>query len=88
MLLDVRLPDIDGLLALETIRQKLPDLPVVIFTSYDNPTYVARSSALGASDYVLKGSSRDQILTAIKRAAAGEPAAEETDAASISKANW
>jgi DNA-binding NarL/FixJ family response regulator len=43
-----------------------------MLSTYDNPTYIARSVALGASDYVLKGSSRTQLLSAIRRAATGE----------------
>ena len=78
LLLDVRLPDTDGLIALETIREKLPDLPVVIFTSYDNPTYVARSVALGAADFVLKGAPRDQLIAAIARAASGQSPTENS----------
>lgn len=72
LLLDVRMPEVDGIMALESIRQKLPDLPVVIFTSYDNPTYVARSVALGAVDFVLKGSPRDELIAAIAQAAEGK----------------
>lgn len=69
ILMDVRMETIDGLAALDNLRREYPDLPVVMFSSYDNPTYIARSVALGASDYVLKGDSRDQIISAIHRAA-------------------
>lgn len=69
VLMDVRMPEVDGIMALESMRQQLPELPVVIFTSYDNPTYVARSVALGAVDFVLKGAPRDELITAIAHAA-------------------
>jgi DNA-binding NarL/FixJ family response regulator len=72
LLLDIRMPEVDGIAALEAIRRKSPDTRVVILSTYDNPTYVARSVALGASDYVLKGSSRDELIAAIRRAASGE----------------
>jgi DNA-binding NarL/FixJ family response regulator len=78
LLLDVRMPEMDGLVALEQIRQKLPTLPVVMFSSYDNPTYVARSVAAGAVDFVLKGSPRDQLISAISRAATGQAPAEDS----------
>lgn len=71
VLLDIRMPETDGLDALEKIRDKSPDTRVVILSTYDNPTYVARSVALGATDYVLKGSSRDEIVNAVTSAAAG-----------------
>lgn len=74
VLLDIRMPDGDGLTALGRIKLDKPDLPVLILSTFDNPTYVARAVALGASGYVLKGSTRDQLLTAIRSAAAGESA--------------
>lgn len=72
VLLDIRMPDGDGLATLEKLRAKVPDTAVVMLSTYDNPTYVARSVALGASDYVLKGSSREDLLTTLQAAAAGE----------------
>jgi DNA-binding NarL/FixJ family response regulator len=75
VLLDIRMPDSDGLDALEKIREKSPDTRVVMLSTYDNPTYVARSVALGATDYVLKGSTRDEIVTAVTSAATGVPPA-------------
>ncbi|WP_164104339.1 response regulator [Candidatus Laterigemmans baculatus] len=69
VLMDVRMQGMDGLAALDLIRRDFPDLPVVMLSTYDNPTYIARSVALGASDYVLKGDSREHILDAIHRAA-------------------
>lgn len=72
VLMDIRMPNRDGLAALEAIRGKNPDARVVMLSTYDNPTYVARSVALGAADYVLKGSSRKELLDVIKRTAQGE----------------
>ena len=56
VLLDIRMPNGDGLTALDEIHRELPDTRVVMLSTYDNPTYIARCVALGASDYVLKGS--------------------------------
>ena len=71
ILLDVRMPDGDGLAALEQLRAKVPASRVVMLSTYDNPTYIARAVALGASDYVLKGSSRNDIIATITAAAEG-----------------
>ena len=72
ILLDIRMPDGDGLSTLEKLRTVVPDSRVVMLSTYDNPTYIARAVALGASDYVLKGSSREDLVTTIETAAAGE----------------
>jgi len=72
ILLDIRMPDADGLATLEKLRVKVPDSRVVMLSTYDNPTYVARSVALGASDYVLKGATREALIDTIMTAGAGE----------------
>ena len=72
ILLDIRMPDGDGLSILEKLRAKVPDSKVVMLSTYDNPTYIARSVALGACDYVLKGSSREAIVATITAAGKGE----------------
>jgi DNA-binding NarL/FixJ family response regulator len=72
VLLDIRMPDGDGLSTLEKIHAKVPESKVVMLSTYDNPTYIARAVALGASDYVLKGSSRDDIVATIISVAAGD----------------
>ncbi|MCS7305538.1 MAG: response regulator transcription factor [Thermoguttaceae bacterium] len=72
ILLDVRLPDGDGLAALEKLRAKVPDCRVIMLSTYDNPTYMARAVALGAADYILKGNTREDIIATIKAVAAGE----------------
>lgn len=78
VLMDIRMPDSDGLAALETIKQQKPDVRIVMLSTYDNPTYVARSVALGAADYVLKDSSREELIAAITRAASGESPSDDS----------
>ncbi len=65
VLLDIRMSEIDGLSALEKIRAALPKTRIVMLSTYDNPTSIARAVALGASDYLLKGVSRAQLLNSI-----------------------
>jgi DNA-binding NarL/FixJ family response regulator len=72
VLLDIRMLDGDGLATLEKLRSKVPESKVVMLSTYDNPTYIARSVALGAADYVLKGSPREALIGTIMAAAAGE----------------
>ena len=72
ILLDVRMPGGDGIATLEELREKVPASKVIMFSMNNNPTYIAQAVAWGASDYLLKGSSRDNIITTIKACAAGE----------------
>jgi DNA-binding NarL/FixJ family response regulator len=74
VLLDIRMPDTDGLNALGRIRAAHPDLPVVMLSTYDNPTYVARAVALGANGYMMKGFTRDELLTTLRKIVSGEDA--------------
>jgi DNA-binding NarL/FixJ family response regulator len=50
----------------------LPDLPVIMFSASDNPTYVARGVALGAVGYFTKLASAAELILAVERAAEGE----------------
>ncbi|MCA9267235.1 MAG: response regulator transcription factor [Planctomycetales bacterium] len=72
LLLDIRMPAGDGLYCLGCIKLEKPQLPVLMLSTYDNPTYVARAVALGAAGYVLKGAEQEQLIAAIRKAAAGE----------------
>lgn len=72
VLLDVRLADGDGLAALARIKADRPELPVLIYTGHENPAYAARAVALGAAGYLLKGATKDELVSAIRRAADGE----------------
>jgi len=72
VLLDIRMGNNDGLAALKSIREELTDTRVVILSTYNNPTYIARAITLGASDYLLKGCSREELIDSIKAAASGD----------------
>lgn len=72
VVLDVRMPAGDGLAALEALRDMTSELPIVVVSAYDNPTYIARAAALGAYDYVLKNGSSNKICESLQRAVDGE----------------
>ncbi|GIW96102.1 MAG: DNA-binding response regulator [Pirellulaceae bacterium] len=72
VLLDIRLADGDGTKILGQLKFDYPDLPVVIFTAYDNPTYLARCVALNASGYLLKNTPKAKLVEALRKVAGGE----------------
>lgn len=72
VLLDVRMPDGDGLNALGHIQLDKPDLPVVLFSAFDNPTSVARAVAMGASGFLLKNCRREELLNTIRLVVSGK----------------
>ena len=74
VLMDIQMPEGDGLNALGRIKLDKPNMPILILSTYDNPTYVARAVALGASGFLLKGISREKLIEAIQTAAAGQSA--------------
>ena len=74
VLMDIRMEGGDGLNALGRMKLDHPDLPIVLFSAYDNPTYIARAVALGASGYVLKSAPRERLIEALDMAVAGESA--------------
>jgi DNA-binding NarL/FixJ family response regulator len=71
-LLDIRMPEGDGLTALGRIKLEKPGLPVLLYSAFDNSACIARAIALGANGFLSKGCSREQLLGAIRTAAAGE----------------
>jgi DNA-binding NarL/FixJ family response regulator len=73
VLMDIRMPNVDGLLATERIRA-LPDAPhVIVLTTFDADEHVLRALRAGASGFLLKDTPPPEILRAIRLVAAGEP---------------
>lgn len=72
VLLDIRMAGGDGLGALVALKENHPRMAVVMLTTYDNPTYMARAVAGGAAGYLLKGIDQDAMLTALRAVANGE----------------
>lgn len=72
VLLDIRMAGGDGLDALQALKKEHPRLAVLMLTTYDNPTYMARAVAGGAAGYLLKGIERDALLDSLRAVADGE----------------
>ena len=63
--------------AVKKIRTSSPETRVVIFSAYDNPTYVARAAALGAADYLLKDLGSRELISAVQAVATGQAPTEQ-----------
>ena len=72
VLLDIRMPGNDGLNALGRIKLDRPKMPILVLSTYDNPTYVARAVALGANGYLLKTATQEEVVDAVRRVSEGE----------------
>jgi DNA-binding NarL/FixJ family response regulator len=72
LLMDVLMPNIDGLDALEKVRKAVPQTKVIIMSGYDNPTYVARAMALKAATFLTKDVTGKEFISTIKRVAKGD----------------
>ncbi len=73
VLLDVRFGDCDGLDVIKRVRLAAAGVQVIVFSAFDNPTYLARALSAGAHDYLVKTATRSEIIAAITRAAEGVP---------------
>jgi DNA-binding NarL/FixJ family response regulator len=71
VVLDLTLPDINGLEVLKRIRRKKPNLPVLIFSMLAEDDFAVPALAGGASGFLSKDSSPEDILTAIRTVASG-----------------
>ncbi len=82
VLMDINMPDIDGITATETIHQKVPHVQVVILSVQGDQNYMRRAMLAGARDFLTKPPMGDELISAIRRA--GEMSRlERTKAASI-----
>ncbi|MEP6758554.1 MAG: response regulator transcription factor [Actinomycetota bacterium] len=70
-LVDVRMPDLDGLELLRVVRGEWPDVPVIMLSTYENAPYVKRALADGAAGYLLKDATPEDLSQAINVAMSG-----------------
>lgn len=70
-LLDIRMPDMDGIQALESIKAAKLDTRVIMVTTYRSTAYLLRSLSAGAAGFVLKDISREELLAAVYSVAQG-----------------
>ncbi len=89
VLMDVRMPGMDGVEAVALLRRRVPACRVVMLTTFDDEDYVVRSLRAGATGYLLKDLPSQELAAAVKLAAAGvaqfDPAAAARLAAALDR---
>lgn len=71
-LLDVRMPDMDGIAATRAIKQQFSHIKILIVTMHENVDYLVEAVKAGAGGYVLKDTTRRELITAIRQVCRGE----------------
>jgi DNA-binding NarL/FixJ family response regulator len=77
VLMDLRMPQMDGIAATQVIKREFPDTPVLIVTAVDESAGLSDSLKAGAAGYVLKDAPAARITDAVRRVLAGESALDE-----------
>jgi DNA-binding NarL/FixJ family response regulator len=77
ILLDLNMPQIDGIRALEVIKKEFPQVKVLVLTNYNQPQLLAEVRKLGADGYILKNAPASTLETAISSILNGQPYFEE-----------
>jgi two-component system, NarL family, response regulator YdfI len=72
VLMDLRMPGLDGIRAVEQIKAYDAEIEVVILTTYDDDEYIVRGLCAGARGYLLKDTKRQALFETIRAAARGE----------------
>jgi pilus assembly protein CpaE len=70
ILMDINMPDMDGIVATETIRRKIPYVQIVILSVQNDSSYMRRAMLAGARDFLAKPPSTDELTKAIRQAGA------------------
>jgi DNA-binding NarL/FixJ family response regulator len=72
LLMDVRMPEMDGLAATREIKQRYPGISVLMVTMHENPDYLLEALKAGAAGYVLKDAPKREVVTAVRQVREGE----------------
>jgi NarL family two-component system response regulator LiaR len=83
VLMDIQMPDLDGVAATKTILEEFPEAKVIILTMYRQDRYVFEAVKAGARGYLLKDAGADDLISAIRRVDEGETLLRAELAASV-----
>ncbi|MGD1822196.1 MAG: response regulator [Pleomorphochaeta sp.] len=72
VLMDIRMPQLDGVQCTKMIKEKYPEVKIIILTTFDDDEYVFNALKNGASGYLLKGTSTEKLCEAIETVYSGQ----------------
>jgi DNA-binding NarL/FixJ family response regulator len=72
VLMDVRMPEMDGLAATRAIKEELPQTSVVMVTMHESPDYLLEAIKAGAAGYILKDAAGERLVEAVRRTLEGD----------------
>lgn len=67
ILMDIRMPEMDGVVCTQKVKEFMPDIKVIILTTFDDDEFVFNAIKFGASGYLLKGTSLKDLTSAINK---------------------
>lgn len=67
ILMDIRMPEMDGVVCTQKVKELMPDIKVIILTTFDDDEFVFNAIKFGASGYLLKGTSLKDLTSAINK---------------------
>ncbi len=73
VLLDIQMPELDGIETARLLRQRYPELPILILTSFSNDAHLYAAMQAGVTGYLLKDTPGDELVEAIRGAVQGKP---------------
>jgi DNA-binding NarL/FixJ family response regulator len=83
ILMDLRMPEMDGVEAMQRIKTDYPDIRFIVLTTYDNDEYIFKGIEAGARAYLLKDAPRDELFRAIRAVSRGESLIEPAVASKV-----
>lgn len=85
ILMDIRMPEMDGVICTQIIKENYPDIKIIILSTFDDDEYVFNALKYGASGYLLKGISTKELADAIRKVHQGTAMINEDIASKVVK---
>ncbi|MDE7202468.1 MAG: response regulator transcription factor [Lachnospiraceae bacterium] len=85
ILMDIRMPEMDGVICTQIIKENYPEIKIIILTTFDDDEYVFNALKYGASGYLLKGISTKELIDAVRKVYHGTAMINEDIASKVLK---